>query len=308
MTRYRAFRILPVVKTYPNPSTKYGETVCVAGVDLDTREWVRVYPVTFRQLPDTQFRKYQVIECSGTRPKDDRRPESIRVDQDTIKVVGDSIPTTNGWRSRMALLPEVDRSLCEIKRMNEARGVSIGMFRPKVINRLVIEPAEPWTEKQKAALRQEHLGLGGGQTKHVAMLEQVPWTLSYRFECDEAECNGHKLQILDWEIAQSFRRWSRSHPDRWEDMIRAKYELELPRKDLILIVGTMAAHPKTFVIIGLVYPPRSKVDGVNVQQTLDLIGEQGAMTGLGVGLEAQKAGTLGSDERQDALKLFPDET
>jgi hypothetical protein len=56
LTQYRPFRILPVVKTYPNPSTKYGETVCVAGVDLATREWVRVYPVTFRQLPDTQFR------------------------------------------------------------------------------------------------------------------------------------------------------------------------------------------------------------------------------------------------------------
>ena len=99
------------------------------------------------------------------------------------------------------------------------------------------------------------------------------------------------------------------HVIPWFDhMIRAKYELELPRKDLILIVGTMAAHPKTFVVIGLVYPPRSKVDGVNVQQTLDLMGEQGAMTGVGVGLEAQEAGTLGSDERQDALKLFPDET
>ncbi len=307
MSQYRPFRILPVVKTYPNPSTKYGETVCVAGVDLDTHEWVRVYPVTFRQLPDTQFKKYQVIECSGTRPKDDRRPESIRVDQDSIKLVGDPIPTTHRWRSRMALLPELDGSLCEIKRMNEARGVSIGMFRPKAIDRLVIEPAEPWSEKQMAALRQEHLGLGGGQTKHVVMLERVPWTFSYRFECVELDCNGHKLQILDWEIAQSFRRWSRSHPGQWEDMIRAKYELELPDKDLHLIVGTMAAHPKTFVISGLVYPPRSKVDGVNVQQTLDLMREQGTMTGVRVGLETQKAGTLGGDEGQDALKLFPDE-
>ena len=69
----------------------------------------------------------------------------------------------------------------------------------------------------------------------------------------------------------------------------------------------MAAHPKTFVIIGLVYPPRPKVDGVNVQQTLDLMGEQGTMTGIRVGLETQKAGTLSGDEGQDALKLFPDE-
>lgn len=307
MTRYRPFRILPVVKTYPNPSTRYGETVCVAGVDLDTREWVRVYPVTFRHLPDTQFKKYQMIECAGTKPKDDIRPESVRVDQDSIRLVGRPISTADGWRRRMALLPEPNASLCEIKRMNEAQGVSIGMFRPKTIKRLVVEHAERWTEKQKAAIRQEHFGLGAGQTKHVAVLEQVPWTFSYKFDCDEAACKGHKLQILDWEIAESFRRWSRSDPDRWEDMIRTKYERELPGKDLHLVVGTISTHPKTFVIIGLVYPPRPKVDGVNVQQTLDLMGQQGTMTGVGVGLETQEAGTLGGDEGQDALQLFPDE-
>jgi hypothetical protein len=31
-------RILVVVKTYPNPSSTYGETVCCAGVDLRTGE------------------------------------------------------------------------------------------------------------------------------------------------------------------------------------------------------------------------------------------------------------------------------
>ena len=31
------------------------------------------------------------------------------------------------------------------------------------------------------------------------------------------------------------------------------------------------------------------------------------MTGVGVGLETQEAGTLGGDEGQDALQLFPDE-
>jgi hypothetical protein len=38
------------VKTYPNPSETYGETVCVAGVRLDRGrpEWIRLYPVKFR--------------------------------------------------------------------------------------------------------------------------------------------------------------------------------------------------------------------------------------------------------------------
>lgn len=34
------------LKTYPNPSETYGETVCVAGVRLDRGrpEWIRLYP------------------------------------------------------------------------------------------------------------------------------------------------------------------------------------------------------------------------------------------------------------------------
>ena len=193
------------------------------------------------------------------------------------------------------------------EKLDDAR-VDLDTRSARAIDRLVIEPAEPWTKKQKAALRQEHLDLGGGQTKHVATLEQIPWwTFSYKFDCDEAACKGHKLQILDWEIAESFRRWSRSDPDRWEDMIRTKYERELPGKDLHLVVGTMATHPKTFVIIGLVYPPWPQMDGLHVQQTLDLMGQQRTMTGVGVGLETQEAGTLGGDEGQDALQLFPDE-
>ncbi|HEY4266878.1 MAG TPA: hypothetical protein VGM94_01680 [Galbitalea sp.] len=32
-------RVLVVVKTYTNPSATYGETVCSAGVDLDTKRF-----------------------------------------------------------------------------------------------------------------------------------------------------------------------------------------------------------------------------------------------------------------------------
>ncbi len=43
-------KVLVTVKTYPNPSRKYQETVCVAGIDLDTKTWIRLYPIKFRDL------------------------------------------------------------------------------------------------------------------------------------------------------------------------------------------------------------------------------------------------------------------
>lgn len=42
-------RILVTVKAYPNPSKKYIETVCVAGV-TESGQWIRLYPIPYRFL------------------------------------------------------------------------------------------------------------------------------------------------------------------------------------------------------------------------------------------------------------------
>jgi hypothetical protein len=306
---YEKKRILVVVKTYPNPSHSYGETVCCAGVDLGTGRWVRMYPITFRQLAERQFAKYQLIECAATAPRGDKRPESLRIDQDSIRILDEPLPSgPTGWRKRMALLPPPSMSLEEIRAAQAADGTSIGMFRPKQIERLVIEQSNPWTPRQESYLRQRRLGLGEVVAREMRELEHVPFTFSYRFRCDDARCStGHQLQILDWEIGQSYRRWSRTDPERWEDLIRRRYEQELPARDLQLVVGNLAKHHQSFVIIGLVRPPRPKVDGGNVQQTLDLMGEQRPMAGRRVGLEAEQADSLGGDEGDEPLEFFPDQ-
>lgn len=41
-------KILITVKAYPNPSKTYEETVCVAGIDIDTGKWVRLYPIKYK--------------------------------------------------------------------------------------------------------------------------------------------------------------------------------------------------------------------------------------------------------------------
>ena len=56
-------RVLITVKTSPQPSTKYKDTVCTAGVRLDgdAPQWIRLYPIPFRHLEtDLQFKKYDV--------------------------------------------------------------------------------------------------------------------------------------------------------------------------------------------------------------------------------------------------------
>src|SRR5919201_1092988 len=93
-------RFLMLVKTYPIPSKSYAETVCCAGLDEETRSWIRMYPVNFRSLAEfARFRKWQFIQATWSPPRGDNRPESRRVHQDSI-VAGPVLPSDAGWRER----------------------------------------------------------------------------------------------------------------------------------------------------------------------------------------------------------------
>jgi hypothetical protein len=298
---HKPMRILVVVKTYPTPSQKYGETVCCAGVDLESGDWVRMYPITFRRLA-SGFRKFQIIDCRGGYPRDDIRPESRRIDQDSI-TSSTFIKTDRTWQKRLELLPPIAKSMEELIEANRDHDTSIGAFRPMAVSRLVIEAAAPWGEKQLNALRQRRMKLGEDDSKELRELEQLPVEFSYRFKCADDRCRGHKMRILDWEIGEAYRKWSRAYPKDWEVRIRDKFERELPGKDLILVVGTMAAHPTSFVIIGLVYPPRPKVDGLAIQQTLDLLRQKRPVARRRLLLEAEKTDAFRRDEHQKTLDL-----
>lgn len=83
-------RVLVLVKASPQPSRQYGDTVCIAGVDMNAEkpQWIRLYPVPFRYVEgDRQFRKYDVVSVRTRDAGADRRPESRKIDAATIEIV-----------------------------------------------------------------------------------------------------------------------------------------------------------------------------------------------------------------------------
>ena len=77
--------ILILIKTYPEISRKYTETVCTGGILADTSELVRLYPVRYRYLTGKdQFSKYQWIKARLRKSPSDARPESYKVAEDSI--------------------------------------------------------------------------------------------------------------------------------------------------------------------------------------------------------------------------------
>lgn len=253
----RAKRILVTVKAYPNPSKKYGETICVAGIDIDTGKWARLYPIPFRDLDENQkFKKYTIIEVKAIKPSDDKRLESFRVDAGSIKKV-DYLNSNDKWERRKSIiLPTVEKSFCEIIKENAINKKSLGMFKPKNIDFVSCKAKLKDETSREACYAQ----LSFFDRKKKA-IELIPFEFRYQFFCEnESSCPGHNLMIIDWEIGQSYREWRyRYKPEEHLlEMIRKRW-LELmcaAKNDVYFYVGNMHRFPSTFMVLGVFYPPK----------------------------------------------------
>lgn len=256
-------RVLITVKTYPIPSQKYDELVCTAGVQEDG-SFVRLYPINFRDLDwRKQYRKYQWIEVSAERHRGrDVRKESYRPDCDTLRPIGKPIPTARDphWseRARYALARRA-QSLEELRDAQDRDRTSLGVIRPRAIHDLVAVPdSAEWKPGFLAALKQSRLW--ETRTNSLEPPRKVPWKFQYKFECDDSRCTGHQMMIEDWEIGRLY--WRMIDEGKSDDeavaAVRQKFlgQLCAADRDTHFFVGTILAHPKSWVVIGVFWPKK----------------------------------------------------
>ncbi len=235
---------------------------CTAAI-TDAGQFVRLFPVPYRFLStDKRFRKYQWIEVDTT-PAKDGRVESLKIRGDSIQIVSDELSTHDHWKARKDyVFPLRSPSLCYLKRQRNTHGhPTLGVFKPKSIKRLLIQASDStWTESQLGILRQGDLFQDGPQGE----LEKVPFKFKYEFTCEDSECAGHALSCTDWEMGESWRRWSEKYGEsEWENKFRLRYEREMIDKyDTHFYVGTVHQHPAEWIIVGLFYPTRSPQAGL----------------------------------------------
>lgn len=260
----RKARILILCKTYPSPSAKYAETSCVAGMD-EYGNLIRLYPVPFRLVTgDQQFAKWQWIDAIIDRSPADRRPESHKIGVDTISV-GETLPAGD-WKERRTFLDKLTiyNSFDELEKARVDSNITLGLIRPKRIATLHIRKAasEEWTpqeiEKLEYLQRQPSLFDEQQERASIKRLEKVPFDFHYTYEClVDGELKSYTHKIVDWEASQLYRNVRRRHgADGWEAPFRKKLEVELPSKDLMLLMGTIHRFPGQWLIISLVYPPK----------------------------------------------------
>jgi len=262
--KHQKRRIRILVKAFPQPSTKHEETVCCAGVTEDGKELLRLYPIRYRRLPKSdQFDRYDLVEMTTTKSTSDSRPESHRVDEGSIKLIQKSKISeearVNLWR------PFIAPSIGILSEDNKKNGRSLGIIRPQQqsIKFIVREAKDSNAEDQEVAdmVFKEQSSLLEDPLKPIT---KPKYSFSYQFTCTEPNrctCikNPHIHQIHDWEVQATYFNYKHKYKSEEETlkMMKMAYQENIPKRNLHFILGTMAGHPKTFIIIGLL---RSGVD------------------------------------------------
>jgi hypothetical protein len=252
-------RVLVTVKAYPRPSRKYIESVCTAGVDVDTGEWIRLYPIRFRDLsPKQQFRKYSVIEVRAQKAHDDNRPESYHVDGASIRVLDHwDTDKDRSWRRRNeVVLRQAATTLCALKERQTRDFSSLGIVKPVDVG-FACEHIDP----NVAEYRQLYYSQLDAFNAPKSPIEPIPYKFTYSFKCPETpDCRGHNLSVVDWELMQSYRKWRHLYAD--EATLMAKLaqrwigQMCDTQRDTHFYVGNVFLHQRSFLVLGVFWPPK----------------------------------------------------
>lgn len=184
-------------KTYPAVSTRYTETVCTGGVQVDG-QFVRLYPIPFRFLDaDEQYKRWDLIRVRAYRDTKDTRPESWHLEG------GTAIERIQHVSSEKQRWDWMQKTVQESAAAMEARGITNGLVEIKPLE-FYWEPDEKeWTPGQLSVIQQGDLFASKAQMKELA--ERVPWQfrLKYRELSTGREDDG---KVLAWSYYQGYRR------------------------------------------------------------------------------------------------------
>jgi len=231
-----------LVKASPQITQKHGETVCCAGVTPEG-EWVRLYPVTFRKLEDIrQFGRWDRIKFKWRKPKDDTRPESLRVDQQSIEIIGE-MPKSE----REKLLAKL-----EVSGLNEVatQSRSLALLRP-MHPQFIVEvktPAEIQDERREyeAILKQTDMF----DTKVLLPLEPCPYRFKYKYKTTDGSREG---TCQDWETDATFFNWRKRYGEQQAvEQMKTVFGEEYPAKGMTFAMGTHSRWPDVWLINGII--------------------------------------------------------
>lgn len=234
-------RALILVKAVPRPSKTYQETVCCAGV-TESGEWRRLFPVRFRQLAEgLQFRRWQWVDYRWHRPRDDRRRESRRVEEDSI-----SPGVTVAAGQRLKLLTRILRTST---RQASAQAESLALIEPRDL-KLRFRRKTPATMEAERRRYREAARQGLLLDEALGEIEPCPYAVQVPFlDHDGGE---HAPLCEDWETTATFFHLRQTMADEAiKQHLEQAYTDRTGGKRVFLAMGTVKRRPAQWLLLGV---------------------------------------------------------
>jgi hypothetical protein len=230
-----------LVKALPQPSKKYGETVCCAGVTPEGN-WKRLYPIRFRHLQgDQSFKRWDIVDFKYGQPLRDRRDESCHVYEDSIAVVG---VTPEREKSRM-----IERILVSSASEAAQRKQSLALIRPKNTKFLFKKKPDGIVQKEREAFKRA-ASQGSFFDKDLAALSPSTYRFGFQFEDSSGR---HAYQCGDWEVNAMFYNGSRRMGENAAlEWMNETFNVTYPKLGMTFALGNMAKRPQTWQLLGVI--------------------------------------------------------
>ncbi len=259
---WKSEKILILVKAYPEQSDKYGSSICMAGVNEDYN-WIRIYPIPFEYfIKNLNFKKFTWIEADIKKTKEKlMRKESNKINLDSIKIIDDSFAQLRGsktqkketWLKRKHILDKIlNKSINELKRNWKQDRTSLGIIKPRLLDFRFRKPLSQIIIERKNLIQKPLIA------------DKIEHAISYKFRCDDKSCiyndekvKCHDIICEDWELFEALRKWPYSIEEK-EIKLRERFYNWMRNRDLYFCMGMYSKFP-TWLIIGLLYPPKADV-------------------------------------------------
>lgn len=231
-----------LVKAAPNVGKKHGEMVCCAGLDA-YGQWIRMFPISFRHLPkEKQFKRWDRVRFKWRLPDDDPRPESRRVDSQSLTIVG--------------RMPDREKQSFLAKRIvgglaaERAKGRTFALLKPQIDQFIVVS-------RSAAEIREEQHKLDAARQQPdfftpdpLVPVTACPYSFKYKYRTDDGEREG---TCQDWETEATFFRWKNQYGEtKALDQMRDTFGKKLPERGLYFAMGTHSLWPDQWLINGLI--------------------------------------------------------
>jgi hypothetical protein len=230
-----------IVKAAPRRSNKYGETVCIAGLNANGT-WVRLYPVSFVYLNEPQkFSRWDKVSYRWSLPKD-IRTESRRVDPNSIQIVG-KLP-------RSEITTFLNRSIVTSLVREREFNRSLALIRPEILEFWHEAKSQADIAEQEKVQNQLRNQLDMFAHKDAIPTRACPYEFKYRYRDNDGI---HIGTCQDWETETTFfRRRSETDETQALEWMVQKFGVEFPAKGMALAMGTHRRFQDQWLINGVI--------------------------------------------------------